>query len=68
MKYSIKFNGYWPVGAVAVVEAGDFREAVQKLYHHKSFEPHRTHNCISDMEDNTTALVKEVEILLDGEY
>lgn len=68
MKYAITFNGYWPVGAVAVVEASDREEAVEKLYNHPSFDPHREHNSILGMYDDALPLVKEVEILLDGSY
>lgn len=68
MKYSIRFNGYWPVGAVAVVEAKSIVEAVDKLYNHSTFEPHRERNTKKRLLEGSSALISEVEILLDGEY
>ena len=68
MKYSIHFNGYWPVGAVAVVEALDAKEAAEKLFNNRQFQPHTKHNTLADLEDRAKALVSEVEILLDGNY
>lgn len=68
MKYSIFFNGYWPVGAVAIVEARNEKEAAEKLFHSRDFEPHVEYNNLVELEDSAMALVKEVEILLDGNY
>ena len=68
MKYAITFNGIWPVGAVAVVEARNEKEAADKLFHSKAFESHVEHNNLVELEDSAMALVKEVEILLDGSY
>lgn len=68
MKYAIKFSGHYPVGAVAVVEARNEKEAAWKLFHSKAFEPHVEHNNLVELEDSAMALVKEVEILLDGMY
>lgn len=68
MKYSIKFNGYYPVGAVAIVEASNREEAAKKLYNHSSFQPHKEKNDIADLEERANPLVMGVEILLDGDY
>lgn len=68
MKYAIQFKGYWPVGAIAVVEARNEKEAAEKLFHHASFYDHVSYNNLVELEDSAMALVKEVEILLDGMY
>lgn len=68
MKYAIHFDGYWPVGAVAVVEARNEKEAASLLFQHPDFQPHVLRNNLVELEDSAVALVKEVEILLNGNY
>jgi len=63
--YAVYFNGYWPVGSVAVVQAESEQDATDKLWI----------NFCSELQQNNIKkdftvfeLTQECEILLDGNY
>lgn len=58
--YSVHFNGYWPVGAVAVVVADSLTTA------EKHFNLHMTINYADLMSENPEGLGVRVELLRTG--
>lgn len=69
MLYAVYFKGYWPVGAVALVEANSKPESIQKLCLHEAFRPFVDKNLtVDDFLVKKARLYNGVNILLDGDY
>lgn len=57
------------LGGYAIVEAKTAEEAVDKLWNHRDFSKYlQGKNDKETMVDNALAIVKEVEVLWDGNY
>jgi hypothetical protein len=70
--YSIKFNGYWPVGAVAIVQATSKAVAIKLFQDHLSVH-HPTlvadnNGMYEDKIEEIDLSKDHVNILLDGNY
>lgn len=70
--YSVKFSGYWPVGAVALVAADLPQDAVHRLRDADCFEPFADNPSNRDLfahqVPGATVDGPLVLILLDGNY